>query len=107
MTFRTGKDDDWDTVEEPRGPDEGKQIPKPKRPIMVNIDDIKLGNAGRRIDNRKVKQIERSIADQGLRYPIQIYKLGVPHKGKFGLAAGQHRLHAVGNLGYRPCPRSS
>jgi ParB family chromosome partitioning protein len=104
MTFRTSKDDDWDTIEEPRGLDEAKQIPKPKRPILVNIDDIELGNAGRKIDHRKVKQLERSIEDQGLRFPIHVYKLYGPHAGKYGLAAGQHRLHAVRNLGYRTVP---
>jgi ParB family transcriptional regulator, chromosome partitioning protein len=104
MTFRTSKDDDWDTIEEPRGLDEAKQISKPKRPILVNIDDIELGNAGRKIDHRKVKQLERSIEDQGLRFPIHVYKLYGPHAGKYGLAAGQHRLHAVRNLGYRTVP---
>jgi len=75
------------------------KLPKAKRPIMVKIDDIVLGNAGRRLDDRKTRQLECSISDQGLRTPIQIFHLKGVHKGRFGLAAGQHRLQAVKNLG--------
>jgi hypothetical protein len=68
------------------------------QPILVNISDIVLGNCGREVDDRKVRQLERSIADQGLRNPIQVYELSNDQQGKFGLAAGQHRLKAVKNL---------
>ena len=56
------------------------------------------------MDDRKVKRLERSIEDQGLRYPIHIYRLRQPHTGKYGLAAGQHRLRALINLGYDTVP---
>lgn len=94
-------DDDWDLDEEPTSAREEKNAPKPKRPVLVNVEDIVLGNAGRKIDDRKVKQLERSIADQGLRHPIHVYKLP---NGKFGLAAGQHRLRAFKNLGFQTIP---
>jgi ParB family chromosome partitioning protein len=95
---------DWNLVKEPTSVSEERKTPKPKRPVLVSVDDIVLGNCGREIDDRKVKQLERSIADQGLQYPIQVYKTGNPHRGKFGLAAGQHRLRALKNLGFRKVP---
>jgi ParB family transcriptional regulator, chromosome partitioning protein len=100
---RTSEKVDWDSVEEPTATYERK-VPKPKRPVLVNIADIVLGNSGREIDPPRVGQLERSIADQGLQSPIQIYKTGNPHKGKFGLAAGQHRLQAAKNLGWQSVP---
>jgi len=104
MASRNSNSDDWDLVDEPAVSSKDGSIPKPKQTIMVNVDDIVLGNSGRKIDDRKLKPLERSIADQGLRSPIQIYKLGDVHKGKFGLAAGQHRLRAVKNLGVQTIP---
>jgi ParB family transcriptional regulator, chromosome partitioning protein len=101
---RNSESGDWDVVEEPENSENNTRVPRPKRPVLVNVDDIVLGNGGRKIDDRKVKQLERSITDQGLRYPIQIYKLGNSLKGKFGLAAGQHRLRAVKNLGFQTVP---
>jgi ParB family transcriptional regulator, chromosome partitioning protein len=101
---RNSENDDLDAVEEPTRTSEERKIPRPKRPIMVNVDDIVLGNGGRKIDDRKLKPLERSMADQGLQSPIQIYKTGNPHKGKFGLAAGQHRLQAAKNLGWQSVP---
>ena len=93
--------DDWDPVEALSG---ACMVPKPKQPILVNIRDIVLGNCGREIDHYKVEQLQRSIADQGLRSPIQLYRAGHPHKGKFGLAAGQHQLQAAKNLGWQSIP---
>jgi ParB family chromosome partitioning protein len=101
MALRNGEDDDWDTVEKPQSSEKDIQVLRPKRPVLVDVDDIVLGNGGRKIDHRKVKQLERSIADQGLQCPIHIYKPNKSHKGKFGLAAGQHRLLAVKNLGFQ------
>lgn len=98
---QNSESDDCDPVEEPTG---ACKVPTPKQPFLVNIADIVLGNGGREIDDRKVKQLERSMADQGLQSPIQIYKTGNPHKGKFGLAAGQHRLQAAKNLGWQSVP---
>jgi ParB family chromosome partitioning protein len=76
---------------------------RPQRPKLVDIEDIKLGNAGRRVDDAKVAQLATSISDQGLRYPIQLYRLKMP-RGKYGLAAGQHRLAAFRKLGRRKIP---
>jgi ParB family transcriptional regulator, chromosome partitioning protein len=101
MEFRDSKNDDWDAAEKPTSPGNERKAPRPKRPVLINIDDIVLANSGRKIDDRKVKQLERSITDQGLRHPIHIYKLRNLHKGKFGLAAGQHRLRALKNLGFQ------
>jgi ParB family transcriptional regulator, chromosome partitioning protein len=60
-----------------------------------------LSNSGRPLNHRKVEQLQRSIADQGLLYPLHAYRLRNASRGKFGLAAGQHRLHALKNLGRR------
>jgi ParB family chromosome partitioning protein len=97
MTFRN-KGDEWDSVLTPTSASERGTKPKLKRPILIKIDDIVLGG-GRQIDTRKLSQLQASIADQGLLHPIHVYKLCNVHKGKYGLAAGQHRLKALKNLG--------
>jgi ParB family transcriptional regulator, chromosome partitioning protein len=87
----------WDVVDAATNT---RRLAKVKRPIEIEIKDIVLGNGGRALDFPKVKQFEKSIADQGFLQPIHVYKLRRPHKGKYGLAAGQHRLRALLNLGY-------
>jgi ParB family chromosome partitioning protein len=104
MKSRNRINDDWDFGEEPTSQSEVKEVPRPRRPVMIDIDKIVLGNAGRQINKQKVRQLERSIADQDLRTPIQVYQLRGPHVGKYGLAAGQHRLKAMKNLGCRSIP---
>lgn len=81
-----------------------RRNPKVNRPVMVKIGDIVLGSAGRRLDNRKVRQLQCAVSDQGLQNPIQVYRLKQIHKGKYGLAAGQHRLQAMKNLGHTVVP---
>jgi ParB family transcriptional regulator, chromosome partitioning protein len=83
---------------------ERSNAPKPKQVIEVKIADIVLGKAVRPLDNVKLSQIEASIRDQGLQHPIHLYRLKAPHQGKYGLAAGQHRLHALINLSYQNAP---
>jgi ParB family transcriptional regulator, chromosome partitioning protein len=99
MMFKGTNGEGWEDVEATTTRKK-RRLPKPKRPVELEIDDIALGNGGRKVDDRKVKQLEKSIADQGLLTPIQVYKLGNIHKDKFGLAAGKHRLRALTNLGY-------
>lgn len=76
---------------------------KPRRPKLIDVEDIILGNAGRKVDDTKVAQLATSILDQGLRNAIHVYRLKTPH-GKYGLAAGQHRLAAFRKLGLRKIP---
>jgi ParB family transcriptional regulator, chromosome partitioning protein len=69
--------------------------------FLAKLADIELGNCGRTINKLKVKQLARSMSDQGQRNPIQLYKLA---NGKYGLAAGQHRLEAAKFLGWLELP---
>jgi ParB family transcriptional regulator, chromosome partitioning protein len=101
MVLKVGERDEWGDVEQPPTSTGRMRLPKPRRPILIEIDNIELGNGGRRLDDRKLQQLERSIADQGLLHPIHVYMLSNVRKGKFGLAAGQHRLRALKNLGYK------
>ncbi|MBR0939247.1 ParB N-terminal domain-containing protein [Bradyrhizobium jicamae] len=73
-------------------------VEKSTRVIEVPIDQIVLSNGVRSLDKKKLAQIEASIRDQGLRQPIHVYELDGPQVGKYGLAAGQHRLQAMRNL---------
>src|ERR1700754_2214995 len=97
MSFRENPDG-WDRAE--IHPSDTRRLQKCKRAVDIEIEDIVLGNGGRALDYRKVAQFEKSIQDQGFLQPIHVYKLKNPHEGKYGLAAGQHRLRALINLSY-------
>ncbi|SHG43788.1 ParB/RepB/Spo0J family partition protein [Bradyrhizobium erythrophlei] len=102
MTLKLNSSDDWNDGEPVEdGSNESRRLPKPKVPIDIEIKNIVLGKRGRAIDHLKVSQFERSIADQGFLQPIHVYALKNSLKGKYGLAAGQHRLRALINLGFQ------
>ncbi|UGY21031.1 MULTISPECIES: ParB N-terminal domain-containing protein [Bradyrhizobium] len=77
----------------------GTKISNSTKIIEVKLDDIELGQGVRRLDKVKLSQIEASIEDQGLRQPIHVYELNAP--GKWGVAAGRHRVQAMRNLGHQ------
>jgi hypothetical protein len=77
-----------------------KEFPSPKRAEKIPIKDIVVNSCGRPINRKKLKQLQRSIFDQGLIYPITVYLLDRLSGKRYGLCAGQKRLAACQNLGY-------
>src|SRR5690349_2457129 len=73
--------------------------------VDVKISDIVLRDSKERpFDLEKIEQLEASILDQGLRQPIHLYLLKAPHAGKYGVAAGRHRLQALIKLDEETVP---
>jgi ParB-like chromosome segregation protein Spo0J len=84
--------------------DEARKLPLPGQAIDVRVKDIVLGRLTRPVSDSKVSQFAASIRDQGLHQPIHVYELNDTQRGKFGLAAGRHRLQALISLGYATVP---
>ena len=61
------------------------------KPILIPVDDIKVVNRLRKVDEGKVKDIAQSIKEIDLLHPLQVSKRG----SEYILTSGNHRLRAM------------
>ena len=61
--------------------------------MKISVDDIKVSERLRKLDNSKVAELEDSIKNIGLLQPIVV-------DTDFNLLSGNHRLQAFKNIGY-------
>ena len=61
------------------------------KPILIPVDDIKVVNRLRKVDEGKVKDIAQSIKEIDLLHPLQVSKRG----SEYILTSGNHRLKAM------------